>query len=145
MIVLSIDSGTRTSGIVRYDTVSGVVLFADAKMPNEDVLKLIADDNGPCLALEVMESYGAAVGREVFETCEWIGRFQQAWHTPEQVRKVSRRRVKRALGLKAGAKDGDVRRALIKLLGEPGKKSNPGPTYGVTSHAWSALGVAIAS
>jgi hypothetical protein len=41
------------------------------------------------------------------------------------------------------AKDQNIRQALIDRLGPPGTKKNPGPTYGVTSHMWSALAVAV--
>ena len=39
-------------------------------------------------------------------------------------------------------KDKHVRAALIKLYGEPGTASNPGPTYGISADVWSALSVA---
>ena len=35
-----------------------------------------------------------AVGREVFETCLWIGRFVEAWYEPDAVQLVYRRDVK---------------------------------------------------
>lgn len=145
MIILSIDPGTTSSGVVRYDSIARSVLFAVSKMDNHDLLKIVQDDNGACLAIEVMENQGRAqVGSSTFDTMRWVGRFQQAWHSPEQVRLVTRRQEKRALGLKAGANDSDVRRALIEQIGQVGTKSEPGPCYGVAGHAWSALAVAVA-
>ena len=41
------------------------------------------------------------------------------------------------------AKDGNVRQALIDLIGEQGTKKNKGPTYGISSHSWAALAVAV--
>lgn len=145
MIILSIDPGTTHSGVVRYDTIARRVLFAASKIDNYDLLKIVQDDNGACLAIEVMENQGRAqVGSSTFDTMRWVGRFQQAWHSPEQVRLVTRRQEKRALGLKAGANDSDVRRALIEQIGCVGTKAEPGPCYGVAGHAWSALAVAVA-
>jgi len=95
------------------------------------------------LAIEMIASYGMAVGREVFETCVWIGRFQQVWRSPESVRLVYRRDVKLHLCGNPRAKDPNIRQALIDLLGPAGTKKQPGPTYGVKSHAWAALGVAV--
>jgi hypothetical protein len=36
-----------------------------------------------------------------------------------------------------------VRQALIDRLGPQGTKKNPGPTYGMRSHLWAALAVAV--
>ena len=145
MIILSIDPGPSTSGVVRYDTIARRVMFAASKMDNYDLLKIVQDDSGVCLAIEVMENQGRAqVGSSTFDTMRWVGRFQQAWHSPEQVRLVTRRKEKRALGLKAGANDSDVRLALIEQIGRVGTKAEPGPCYGVAGHAWSALAVAVA-
>jgi hypothetical protein len=105
----------------------------------------------PQLAIEMIASYGMAVGREVFETCVWIGRFMQAWHEPAAVRLVYRRDVKLHLCGTPQAKDPNVRQALLDMFPRTGggatpqigTKARPGPLYGVSSHAWPALGVAI--
>ena len=92
-----------------------------------------------------------AVGREVFETCVWIGRFQQAWRDPGAVELVYRKDVKLHLCGTNKAKDANVRQALLDMFPrtgggatpQVGTKHQPGPLYGVSSHAWPALGVAI--
>ncbi|WP_244959259.1 hypothetical protein [Cupriavidus gilardii] len=143
--ILAIDPGTEESGwCVLADgrvTLSGV-------MKNREVLRMLESTAGydplnHTLAIEMIASYGMAVGREVFETCRWIGRFQQAWHKPEAVRFVYRKDVKLHLCGSPRAKDANIRQALIDLLGPQGTKKNPGPTYGVKSHAWAALAVAV--
>ena len=91
----------------------------------------------------MIASYGMAVGREVFETCVWIGRFKQAFRAPEMVRLVYRKDVKMHICGTPRAKDANIRQALIDILGPQGSKKAPGPTYGVASHAWAALGVAV--
>jgi hypothetical protein len=83
------------------------------------------------------------VGREVFETCVWIGRFQQVWRDPEAVKLVYRRDVKLHLCGNSRAKDANIRQALIDKLGPVGTKAAPGPLYGVRSHAWAAVAVAV--
>jgi len=108
-------------------------------------------DNGATLAIEMIASYGMAVGREVFETCVWIGRFQQAWHTPDGVKLVYRRDVKMQLCGSPKAKDANIRQALLDMFPatgggktpQIGTKAQPGPLYGITSHAWAALAVAV--
>lgn len=140
--ILAVDPGPTQSGVVRFD--GERVLFSGV-LPNEDVLKIVAGDNGDMLAIEKIVSYGNVVNNDTFDTCEWIGRFQQAWACPDEVVKVKRLQVKQALGLKGSAKDKDVNAALLVAVGPKGTKSAPGPTYGVASHAWAALGVAYAA
>jgi hypothetical protein len=41
------------------------------------------------------------------------------------------------------AKDKNIRQALLDKVGPVGVKKTPGPCYGVKSHAWSALAVAV--
>lgn len=143
MRILAIDPGTEESGWCLLQ--NGSVLESGV-MPNDELLVALLGWGGYSkdqLAIEMVASYGMAVGREVFETCVWIGRFQQAWRVPASVRLVYRRDVKLHLCGNAKAKDANIRQALLDLLGPQGTKKAPGPTYGVKSHAWAALGVAV--
>ena len=96
----------------------------------------------PLVAIEMIACYGMPVGSEVFETCLWIGEFR-AIMRPQPITLCYRKDIKLHLCGTTKAKDPNVRQALIDRLGKPGTKKNPGPTYGVSSHAWSALAVAV--
>ena len=147
-IILAIDPGTTQSGWVR--TCDGRVMdngIAD----NNDMLAIIRRGHAAQLAIEMIASYGMAVGREVFETCVWVGRFQQAWHAPNAVRLVYRRDVKLHLCGSPRANDSNIRQALIDRYPSTGggarpqigTKAQPGPLYGMGTHTWAALGVAL--
>jgi hypothetical protein len=140
MSILAIDPGTHESGWCVFSF--GTVLACGIE-PNHDVLARVYRGGADELAIEMIASYGMAVGKEVFETCVWIGRYQQMWKRPEDVRLVYRKDVKLHLCGSPRAKDPNVRQALLDLLGPQGTKKAPGPLYGVKSHAWSALGVAV--
>lgn len=141
-MILALDPGTTETGWCLFDVDNARI--ADSGVgSNADILNSLGDMQADALAIEMVASYGMAVGREVFETCVWIGRFQQAWTAPSDVTLVYRRDVKLHLCGNARAKDANIRQALIDLLGPQGKKNAPGPTYGVRSHAWAALAVAV--
>ncbi len=150
MKFLAIDPGTTESGWVLYE---GGKLHGSGVMGNTDMLRSVEkfEEGEICLAIEMIASYGMAVGREVFETCVWIGRFKQAWFDPEAVQLVYRKDVKLHLCGTPRAKDPNVRQALIDLypatgggkIPQIGTKAAPGPLFGVSSHAWPALGVAV--
>ncbi|MDB5975178.1 MAG: hypothetical protein JWR07_1938 [Nevskia sp.] len=120
------------------------------RLQSDYVMQSMMTSNGR-LAVEMIASYGMPVGREVFETCVWIGRFKQAWYSPDEVMLVYRKDVKLHLCGSPRAKDPNVRQALIDLYPatgggktpQIGTKAKPGPLFGVTSHAWPALGVAL--
>lgn len=146
-MILAIDPGTVESGWV---------LFEDGKVEasgvdqNGDIIQWIRDGGMPgyvplprTLAIEMIASYGMPVGAEVFETCVWIGRFVESWRHFAAPRLIYRKDVKMHLCGTPRAKDGNIRQALIDKLGPAGTKKKPGPTYGVKSHAWAALGVAV--
>lgn len=149
-MILAIDPGNTESGWVLF---TGRAVHSSGVIPNDEVLQRLRGDwrvLGDALAIEMIASYGMPVGREVFQTCVWIGRFQQAWQAPELVRLVYRRDVKLHLCGTSQAKDGNIRQALLDLFPrtgggatpQVGTKGQPGPLYGVSSHAWAALGVA---
>lgn len=143
-MIFAIDPGTRESGWVQFEEASGRVLSAGVSS-NESVLQSIRQMPRCHLAIEKIEAMGMAVGAEVFETVHWSGRFFEAWPwwIDRPVHRVTRRAVKLHLCGTMKAKDPNIRQALIDRLGAPGTKKNPGGTYGVTSHAWPALAVAI--
>jgi hypothetical protein len=139
-LILAIDPGTTQSGVCLFSR--GRVIESGVH-DNGAVLQIIRTSCADALAIEMVASYGMAVGREVFETCVWIGRFQQSWRSPESARLVYRKDVKLHLCGSPRAKDANIRAALIDLIGPQGCKAAPGPTYGVKSHAWAALAVAV--
>lgn len=151
--MLAIDPGNEQSAYVLYDPVDGKPAEF-CKIDNYLMLALIAE--APALgatrmAVEMIASYGMPVGREVFETCLWIGRFMQAWSAGDpraDAELVYRRDVKLHLCGSARAKDPNVRQALIDRYGPGketaiGKKATPGPLYGMAGDCWSALAVAV--
>lgn len=144
-MILAIDPGTTESGFVVFDghrvIRSGV---ADNRQILGTVIATAARSSAfETLAIEMIASYGMAVGKDVFETCVWVGRFQQTWRDPAAVQLVYRRDVKLHLCGNARAKDPNIRQVLLDTLGPVGTKGNPGPCYGVKSHAWAALAVAV--
>lgn len=152
MTILAIDPGTEQSGWCQFD--DGRVV-ASGVMLNAEILEMLylaeRRDWADHLAIEMIASYGMAVGREVFETCVWIGRFVQAWSCPDEVKLVYRKDVKMHLCGTTKAKDANIRQALLDLFPRTGGgktpqigiKAQPGPLFGVSSHAWPALGVAV--
>lgn len=150
-MILALDPGPEQTGWVLFP---GRAVQSSGVTPNEELLQRLRGDwrvLAQSLAIEMIASYGMPVGREVFETCVWIGRFQQAWHSPDAVRKVYRRDVKLHLCGTTQAKDANVRQALLDLFPrtgggatpQVGTKGKPGPLYGISTHAWAALGVAV--
>ena len=138
-VILAIDPGTTQSGWCEFD---GRVLNSGV-LHNAHLLAAVEVYKSCDLAIEMVASYGMPVGREVFETVRWIGRFQQAFYDPEKVQLIYRREVKLHLCGSMKAKDANVWQALIDKLGPVGTKKNPGPLYGVKSHARSAVAVAV--
>jgi hypothetical protein len=143
--ILAIDPGNVESGYAVLRDGNEVVKAGVE--PNHRLLTMLCVNavlaNADELAIEMMRARGMPVSNDEMETLVWIGRFQQVWHMPDDVLLLYRGDVKLHITGSAKAKDANVRAGLIELLGKPGTKKNPGPTYGVTSHAWPALAVAV--
>lgn len=143
MTILAIDPGTTQSAFL-YLVDGRPAAFGIE--PNEEVLEIVdsARGNVDAMAIEMVASYGMPVGAEVFETVLWIGRFIQAYGGGE---KVYRQEVKLTLCRDSRAKDANIRQAILDRFGGKevaiGRKATPGPLYGITSHVWSALAVAL--
>jgi len=141
--IFAIDPGPEQSGWVTYRP-DDLGVLESGVWPNQRLLaELPRDSVGARVAVEMIASYGMAVGREVFETCVWIGRFQQAAHSPGQVLRIERRLIKLHHCGSARAKDTNIWQALVDRFGPVGTKAAPGPLYGVKSHARAALALAV--
>ncbi len=132
---------------MRYDNVKRKLL-AFKKVPNDKALAVLAEQHKQLpdvLVVEMIASYGMPVGREVFETCVWVGRFLQAW--PGETERITRGAIKLHLCGSMRAKDANVRQALIDAFGGKdkaiGTKRAPGALHGVSGDVWSALAVAV--
>ena len=146
MTILCVDPGTTESAWCLFR--EGLPrLFA--KEPNAAVRLLVRDPPEPVelVAIEMVASYGMAVGREVFETVRWIGRFEEVAAERWPVVMVYRQEVKLHLCHSPRANDATIRQALLDRFG-PGReaamgtKKAPGPLYGVSGDVWSALAIA---
>jgi hypothetical protein len=145
-MILAIDPGNEQSAFIEYMRSGKVNSFG--KFENAEVKRRLARyiaTAGDHLAIEMIASYGMPVGREVFETCVWIGRFIEAWGRPWSF--VYRRDVKLHLCGSPRAKDGNVRQALLDRYGGKvaaiGTKSAPGALRGFKADIWQALAVAV--
>jgi hypothetical protein len=139
--ILAIDPGPDSSCIIAYD---GQRIVYAKHLPNEEMLKhlMVEKYNVDLLAIEMIASYGMAVGETTFSTCVWIGRFMQQFGA-DRTTLVKRLEVKLYLCKDSRAKDSNIRQALVDRFGEPGTKKHPGITYGISGHAWQALGLAV--
>ena len=152
--VLCIDPGTTHSGVVVFDGQN--VLFADSEYDNKDLIEAIF--NGGFfyefavieMAIEMIASYGMAVGESTFETVLWIGRFMEKFGF-DCCTKIYRKDVKLFLCNSMRAKDTNIRQAILDIFPDTGggktpqigTKKEPGPLYGVSSHSMSALAVGL--
>ena len=142
ILVAAIDPGEKESAYLLWD---GKAIIRKGILENKvlldfDLANRVVGDKFP-LVIEKVVSYGMAVGASTFETVYWTGRFCQAW--PGPFYRMPRMAVKQHLCHDSRAKDTNIRQALIDRLGAPGRKKEPGVTYGVKTHLWSALGLAV--
>jgi hypothetical protein len=145
---LAIDPGPTQSAWLVHDSDDDEIRSFGI-WSNDLLLGLLREDGlAPDVArvtIEKVESFGMAVGAEVFETVFWSGRFAEAAHELH-LERISRRAVKLHLCGSARAKDPNIRQALIDRYGGQaaiGKKASPGPLFGISNDVWSALAVAV--
>lgn len=121
MNLLAIDPGPRESAAVILDTESSEIVKHGYE-ENEVILneylpleKADYDVRPGHLAVEMVKSYGMAVGDSVFHTCVWIGRFIEAWGGPYD--KIIRKEVCSCVCNDGRASDSNIRQALIDRWG----------------------------
>ena len=143
-MVFAVDPGTRESAWVLFD---GVRVRDHAIEPNDVLLARLRSMDMQAVeavVVEQIESFGMAVGREVFETVFWTGRFVE--RSRGKGLRMPRKAVKLHLCQSLRAKDANIRQALLDRFGgevAKGTRRQPGPLYGIRSHEWSALAIAV--
>ena len=141
--ILAIDPGSAQSAWLKYDGSRPGPFGITA---NEVLAKALRSGGLPdIVVIEKIESYGMAVGAEVFDTVWWAGRFAEAASRVAVVM-LPRRAVKLALCGDSRAKDANIRQALLDRFGGSaaiGRKAAPGPLYGIARDVWSALAIAV--
>jgi hypothetical protein len=148
--VLCIDPGTTHSGVVIFDGLN--ITRIEKDWENNDLVKYMegGSEDVADMAIEGVASYGMAVGATTFETVEWIGRFRQA-HGFRHTTRIFRKDIKMFLCQSMRAKDKNIRQRILDIFPatgggktpQVGTKGQPGPLYGVSSHAFSALAIGL--
>lgn len=148
MRILAIDPGSEESG---FCVLSGYSPVKFGKISN-DAFKNLFDDLFGCdvVVIEMVESYGMPVGREVFDTVRWIGKFEAyAEKHGMDVEFVTRKEEKLAICHSMKANDSTIRQALVDRFapGTPnhgkGTKKEKGFFYGFKADMWSAFAVGV--
>ncbi|WP_407310560.1 hypothetical protein [Desulfosporosinus sp. SB140] len=158
-MILSIDPGNIESAYSLLDDNLKPIKFG--KVPNEKLLEDLNmdrfhhDDNFsvnviPHFAIEMVAHYGTGMpaGKEIFDTCVWIGRF---WEQANFEHKKFIYRKEEAVNLcnSVKAKDKNIIQALVdrfapgqKNYGK-GTKKEPGWFYGFAADIWQSYAVGI--
>lgn len=159
-MILAIDPGNEQSGVVLIREKDLKPLVAE-KINNEELLDNLLMDRYERLeeteyishvAIEMIASYGMAVGKSVFETCVWIGRFIQALENNyynDSLKFIYRKDEKMNLCHSMKAKDSNIVQALIDRFAPntpnkgKGTKKEPGWFYGFKKDIWQAYAVGV--
>lgn len=153
-MLLAIDPGSTKSAyvIMREDDMFPV---AYNKIDNQKIILEIlqfceCNRENAKIAIEMIASYGMPVGREVFDTCVWIGRFFQT-AIDEGIRPsfIYRQSEKLCICHSTHANDATIRQALVDRFAPKvpnkgkGTKKNPGWFYGFSHDVWAAYAVGV--
>ena len=155
--ILSVDPGTTTSGWVF--TKEFEVLEAGSGTANDTVCHLIRSLPWDYLLIEeiLMVYSGRTVGQSTFRTQLWAGVYFTHGHQLAP-RHAAVRLIPRVDAVdwfrpqgKRTANDATIRKEVLKRYPatgagktpEVGTQALPGPLFGVTDHAWQALGNAV--
>src|SRR4051812_36091822 len=116
MNILAIDPGTVQSAYIVWN---GETWIEAAIVPNAELRSILGRGYYDTAAIEMVACYGMAVGKEVFETCVWIGRFIECHRNtfPDAPTMVYRREIKSHFCNSMKAKDANIRQAILDRFG----------------------------
>ena len=158
--IIAIDPGNIESAYVLIDVDTYKPVEFD-KVKNEDVkvflketiAKEMANGNNIDVAIEMIGHYGSGMpaGKSVFDTCVWIGRFEEVISTMPGVSTTRIMRAEEKLNLcgQQRAKDANIIQALIDRFAPDvpnrgkGSKKEQGFFYGFRADIWQAFAVGV--
>ena len=146
--IIAIDPGPLDSAYVLWDGIN-----VESGLPNNgEFMELFETYDFGCQALviEKVECFGMPVGKSIFDTVFWSGRFcQRAVENGQYFYRVGRRDVKLHLCGTARSKDSNVIQALVDRFAPyeknkgKGTKKEPGFFYGFRKDIWQAFALAV--
>jgi len=156
MLILAIDPGNIQSAFILWN---GKNIIDKGILINEELINKLPF-NSDHLAIEMIASYGMPVGKTVFDTCVWTGRFIQMYFCvkfrrgkiEDHVSLIYRHDIKMYFchSIK-GVKDANIIQVLVDKFGDinmhgkyaKGTKKNPGFFFEFAEDMWQAMAVAV--
>lgn len=151
--IIALDPGTTETGICIMRKSDYKPLLAK-KIGNREVIKTLREPNAnweiDVVCIEMFASFGAIVGRNVFESCTWLGRFVQVClDMGYKVHQIYRKDEKMWICGTMKGNDSLIRHNLVDRfaydtsnLGK-GTKKEPGWFYGFRADIWSAYAIGV--
>lgn len=145
--ILAIDPGNIQSAYCLIDENYRPLKFD--KVHNIELHHIIDSFDYGIFVIEGIANYGMAVGKEVFDTCFWSGRFWEKCSCGQK-HTIPRKEVKLNLCGNVRAKDSNIRVALGDRFAPgqancgKGTKKEPGWFYGFHADVWQAYALGVA-
>lgn len=153
-MIIGIDSGNEYTGYcVVTNDLSRVI--DKGKVPNDEMTQIIKNyisihDKNTHFAIEMIASYGMPVGREVFDTCKYIGEIEYIIKSNGySFTEIFRKDEKMTICHSMKANDSTIKQALVDRFAYgqsnygKGTKKNKGYFYGFKADIWSAFAVCV--
>lgn len=144
MIILGVDPGPEKSAYIEWDHINKKI-YNIGIVNNKDFISNCIRYNqfkhNLFLAIEVPKIFGNKVWQQVIDTAFIAGQIVGKINFP--FKKVAPNEWKLHITGKRGANDQLVKQALMARFGPKGTKKNPGKLYGLKTHLWDTLGIAV--
>jgi len=153
--LLAIDPGTTESAYVVIDEECSPMIFGkiDNATLRTKIVRGYDEIEADRVVIEMVASYGMAVGADVFETCVWVGRFAEAvrasWWPHTEPKLITRNPIKLHHCRSGRANDSNITQALVDRFAPgqrnhgKGTKDEPGWFYGFKKDIWQAYALAV--
>lgn len=153
-MIIAVDPGNIESAYIVLNNNLGIMGFD--KCTNSKLLEIIDrrlnfdSTHETKIVIEMIACYGQRVGKEIFETCMYIGQLKELCRRYNvDVTLVYRKEEMEVLCNGQNNGDGGIRRALIErfakhdLKNGKGTKKSPDVFYGFAKDIWAAMAVAV--